>query len=113
LIGKEISEERTVRVHGHFNKHYSDLLPGMFFSSVIEAGSEKVQTLPIAAFVSFEEGDFIFTKSEKNSFHLLQVKKGNCHSGRCGFNSEASLEGKDIVVKGSYELMGLMKNTEE
>jgi len=113
LIGKEISEERTVRVHGHFEKHQEDLLPGMFFSAIIEAGESKFPTLPEQAFASFEENDYVFVSEGKNVFEMVHVNKGPCANGFCSFSSDQDLSAKEVVFKGTYELLGLLKNTGE
>ena len=113
LIGKEISDERTVRVHGHIAKHQEDLLPGMFFSAIIEAGEGKFTTLPEQAFASFEENDYVFISEGKNAFEMVPVNKGTCANGFCSFTSDRDFSGKEIVFKGTYELLGLLKNTGE
>src|SRR5258708_31774966 len=53
LIGKEITPERTVRVHCHLDGEDANLIPGTYFSALIETGSSSVAALPIKAIVNF------------------------------------------------------------
>jgi cobalt-zinc-cadmium efflux system membrane fusion protein len=60
LFGREISEERSIRVHCHLDKEDIELLPGMYFKAVVETGANPVPSLPDAAIVSNEGKDYIF-----------------------------------------------------
>lgn len=60
LFGREISEERSIRVHCHLDKEDTELLPGMYFKAVVETGASPVPSLPEAAIVSNEGKDYIF-----------------------------------------------------
>lgn len=116
LIGKEISPERTVRIHCHLEKEDINLLPGMYFSAIIETANQKVQSLPESAFASYEGKEYIFvaTNADKHEYKMIPVTKGICEDGFC----EVTLpDGTDIksqmVIKGSFELLSALKNKEE
>ncbi|MFM8348253.1 MAG: efflux RND transporter periplasmic adaptor subunit, partial [Bacteroidota bacterium] len=113
LIGKEISPERTVRVHGHFDKHDPSLLPGMFFNSEIETGDEKVQSLPETAFAGFEGKDYCFEVTGKNQFNMIPAERGICADGHCAVRFPNGAPNGEVVVKGAFTLMGLLKNRAE
>lgn len=113
LIGKEISPERTVRVHGHFENHDPSLLPGMFFNSEIETGTDKVLSLPETAFAGFEGKDYCFEVTGKNTFAMVPVVRGVCSEGHCAATFSQGTPKGQIVVKGAFTLMGLLKNKPE
>ncbi|MEO6130554.1 MAG: efflux RND transporter periplasmic adaptor subunit [Saprospiraceae bacterium] len=60
LFGREITDERGIRVHCHLNKEDPELLPGMYFKGVVETGASPVPSLPDEAIVSNEGKDYIF-----------------------------------------------------
>ncbi|HPG34177.1 MAG TPA: efflux RND transporter periplasmic adaptor subunit, partial [Lentimicrobium sp.] len=41
LIGREISNDRTVRIHCHIEKEDIHLLPGMYLKAIVETGQQK------------------------------------------------------------------------
>lgn len=114
LIGKEISSERTVRVHCHLEKEDPNLIPGMYFSALIELGDTPLNTVPENAVVSFEGKDYLFTSSQKNTFRMVEIKTGLTESGYTeimvpeGFDLASS-----IVTNGTYGLISKLKNAEE
>src|SRR6187402_1200144 len=114
LIGKEISAERTVNIHCHLDKEDPTLLPGMFVTASIETSLNDVDVVPNDALVIFEGEHFIFIADGKNKFTAISVAIGNSEGDFTevkleeGFNRDSP-----IVVKGAFELLGLLKNTEE
>ena len=60
LFGREISTDRSIRVHCHLDKEDTDLLPGMYFKATVETGAAPVPALPETALVSSEGKDYIF-----------------------------------------------------
>lgn len=116
LIGKEITAERTIRVHCHFDDEDSSLIPGMYFSALIETENHLVNALPEDAVVNFEARDFIFVVKNMalRQFQMIEIKKGGSQNGFAevtlpdGVTAETS-----VVTKGAYELLSLLKNTRE
>ncbi|MEK7255402.1 MAG: efflux RND transporter periplasmic adaptor subunit, partial [Bacteroidota bacterium] len=85
LFGREISEDRSIRVHCHLDREDTELLPGMYFKAVVETGASPVPSLPEAAIVSNEGKDFIFvvetaaeTEGEK---HEEKAAEKEAHEG--------------------------------
>src|SRR6478736_4450106 len=64
LIGKEITAERTVRVHCHLEGEDANLIPGTYFSAIIETGLNLVSALPVDAIVNFEAKQFVFVEKD-------------------------------------------------
>lgn len=115
LIGKEISNDRTVRIHCHLDKEDESLLPGMFVTASIETSMREATVLPVKALVSFEGADYIFARmNSANEFELIPVETGNANAEFTEVKMPAGFEfSRDIVVDGAFELLGIMKNNQE
>lgn len=122
LIGREISNERTVQVHCHLDNEDRELLPGMYLTAWIEIGNAMVNALPDDAIIQFEGKPCIFVAKGREAgadgnylYEMLTIEKGNSELGYTevimppGFD----MKGADIVVKGAYALFSKLKNTEE
>lgn len=118
LIGKEITPERTVRVHCHLEGEDSNLIPNTYFSAVIETGSNTALALPESAIANFEGKQFLFVEKDatKHIYRLLKITTGASDNGF----KEISVEGEElddlknkIVIKGAFELLNVLKNVEE
>ncbi|MBS1558279.1 MAG: efflux RND transporter periplasmic adaptor subunit [Bacteroidetes bacterium] len=116
LIGKEITAERTVRVHCHFDGDDQSLIPGTFFSAFIETGSDKVNTLPVSAIVHFEAKDYVFVEKDaaKHHYQLYEINSRVADNGYqpIEFKQPVNDLKNKIVIKGAYELLNVLKNTE-
>ena len=117
LIGKEITPERTVRVHCHLEGEDSNLIPGTYFSALIETGSNFVSALPLKAIVNFDGKHFVFVEKDAAShrYELLEIKTGSSSSdgGFTGIDSPMNDFKNKIVVNGAFELLNALKNVEE
>ena len=119
LIGREISADRTVRIHGHLDSEDKNLLPGMYLKAVVEAGGHDVPALPNSAVVDFEGKKYVFVSSnaQRDSLHfeMMEVKLGVSESGFTEVIVPESINVQDsqFVVKGAYDLLSKMKNAEE
>lgn len=122
LIGREISNERTVQVHCHLDNEDRELLPGMYLTAWIETGNAMVNALPDEAIIQFEGKPCIFIAKGREAgaegnylYEMLPIDKGNSELGYTevimppGFD----IKGADIVVKGAYALFSKLRNTEE
>lgn len=111
LIGKEISAERTIRVHCHLEKEDPALIPGMYFNAVIETEANPVLALPEDAVVSYDGVSYIFIEKAQNTFAWEEVKTGISESGYThvilpeGFDVNAT-----VVTQGAHSLLSLLKN---
>ncbi|MBC9910147.1 efflux RND transporter periplasmic adaptor subunit [Chitinophaga varians] len=118
LIGREISQERTVRVHCHLEEEDTQLLPGTYLQAMIEAGAANVQALPEAAVVNFENKAYVFVKDSTGTdstfhFKMLEVQQGSSEQGYTEVTFPDGAPAKEIVVKGAYDLLAKMKNSGE
>ena len=115
LIGKEISNDRTVRIHCHLDKEDESLLPGMFVTASIETSTREATVLPVKALVSFEGKDYVFASmNNANEFELVPVEIGNSNAEFIEIKMPPGFEfSRNIVVDGAFELLGMLKNNQE
>ncbi|MDP3557735.1 MAG: efflux RND transporter periplasmic adaptor subunit [Bacteroidota bacterium] len=115
LIGREISTDRTVRIHCHLDKEDLDLLPGMYLKAYVEAGTQRLSALPNEAIVNFEGKDYVFVaEKEANHFKMLEVTKGISELGYTEIVTQEGLSNESlIVINGAYDLLAKIKNSEE
>lgn len=128
LIGREISAERTVRVHCHLEAEDTQLLPGTYLQALIETGMTAVKALPEEAIVSFENKSYVFVKAadkagrggsvsaDSGSYHfnMVEVTRGNSELGYTEITfRETIASGTPVVVKGAYDLLAKLKNSGE
>lgn len=113
LIGKEITLERTVRVHCHLDQEDHSLIPGMFFNSVIETGAKPSRCAPESALVNFEGKSYLFVARKDNRFEMTEVTLGPTQSGFVEVTLPAALDSTvSIVTKGTFALVSKLKNVE-
>lgn len=129
LIGKEISKERTVRVHVHLDKEDVYLRPGTYLTAFINVEQKTVSAVPDEAIVNFDGKHYIFYAEHHNpeesselsngkphhTFTMKEVQIGIKEGGFTEIRSgdKISLQALTIVVKGAYSLLSKMKNSEE
>jgi len=111
LIGQDLSQERSVTVHCHFEQYDKTLIPGMFMNAEIELKSSNAFVLPEDAIVSFDDKRFVYVSKGNNVFEMYEVKTGSNENGFTEILTDA-ISSKDIVIKGAYSLLMKMKNTE-
>lgn len=116
LVGKEISPDRTVRVHCHLEKEDTDLLPGMYLNALFETSVGNVPSLPEQAVINFEGADYVFiTKNETDRIYkMIKVTKGVTESGYSEITLPQGIDPSSLIVtEGAYDLLAYLKNTEE
>lgn len=113
LIGKDLSAERSVEVHCHFEKYDKTLIPGMFMNANLEINSNVASVLPDEALVRFENVNYAFIALTKNTFQMVEVKLGNTENGHTEVIMDNALLNKNFVLKGAYNLLMQLKNKEE
>jgi membrane fusion protein, heavy metal efflux system len=130
LIGRQINEDRTIRIHCHLDQEDTQLLPGMYLKAIVEAGSTSVTALPNEAIVDFQGRKYIFTTApekeapgegdsagEESGHHHFQIVEIQTGPGELGYTEvmlpENITTDTEIVVKGAYALLSKMKNSED
>jgi len=115
LIGREISEDRTVRVHGHLDKEDRDLMPGMFLRAVIQTGSATLPSLPEEAVLNFEDKEVIFIQLTNEIYKLVEVTTGVRENGFTEVIVPQEIDAAKtiVVIKNAYKLLSKLKSTDE
>jgi cobalt-zinc-cadmium efflux system membrane fusion protein len=136
LVGREINADKTVTVHA-IAKGSIKFIPGTYLKAFIETGTSEVTALPESAIVDFQGKKYVFAHSpvkltnvhqhEKDepesvkeaageSFHfeMVEVITGISDGGytEVQLPKDLDLKGR-IVLKGAYDLLSKMKNSEE
>lgn len=117
LIGKEITAERTVRVHCHLDGEDLNLIPGTFFTATIETGARQAEALSAEALVNFEGKQYVFIEKDaaKHTYKMIEVRVGGTDTDFYEVNFAeplpAELKNK-IVLQGAYHLLNVLKNVE-
>lgn len=113
LIGKNITEDRTMEVYAKFNGNEAKLIPGLYMNAEITIPENKTMALPQESILSFEGKKYIFEILDKNKFQMLEIQTGNSGGGWVEIINGDKLSGKNIAHKGAYTLLMSLKNTAE
>lgn len=115
LIGKDISPERAVLVHCHFEQYDKTLIPGMYMNAEVEVATNNAFIISNDGLVRFEGKQYVFTQSEANKFKMHEVTTQNTENGytQITFADSTDMTNKIFVTKGAYTLLMKMKNTAE
>ena len=113
LISKNLSNDNAAQVHCHFKHYDKTLLPGMFMNATIELSGGNATVLPDDAIVRFENKNYVFNEKKSRQFEMIEIQIGNAENGFTEITSAEKLANKNIVVKGAYHLLMVLKNTDE
>lgn len=114
LVTRNVDENRGALVHCHFETLPKNLLPGMFLNATININNSSVLSLPEEAVVRFENKLYVFSKTGKNDFRMLEVETGVKENGRIEVISKLEgFEKQELVIKNAYAVLSKMKNTAE
>lgn len=112
LIGSSISENRTIKVHGHLiDESQNNFLTGMFVNAEIETASEGGKALPETALVEIEDAHFaLLLKNEVNGkyeFEQVEVELGPTIDGFIQLKNSNEFNPSDrFLTKGAFNLLG-------
>lgn len=113
LIGKDLTKDRSVEVHCHFNQYDKTLIPGMFMNAELEVESKSGFVIPSEAIVRFEEKQYVFTQAENKKYRMEEVITLNTENGftQIAFIDTVDMNNKPFVIKGAYTLLMKKENT--
>jgi cobalt-zinc-cadmium efflux system membrane fusion protein len=117
LIGKEISPDRTVRVHCHLDKEDFSMLPGMYLTAYIETQSKQSLSLPSKAIVNDNNRHYIFIakgkEKEEYVFEMVEVSIGIEDDEYTEVVLPAGMDSQsEVVIHGAYDLLS-KRNVEQ
>lgn len=111
LIGREISADRTVRVHCHLDQEDETLLPGMYITATVETALDEKDVVPSSAVVRYDGENFIFIQQGDRRFQIVKVETGMAGEEYTPITWPGTLDRKTpIVVKGGSQLLGVLRN---
>ncbi len=113
LIGKEISADRTVRVHCHLEKEDQSLIPGLYFRALIETEASEHLVLPSTAVVAYNNQHFVFVEKDSLHYQMVEVQVGKSQNDFTEVILPTELAQAKMVINGTYSLLSILKNTEE
>lgn len=115
LIGRSLSENRAIRVHGHIKSEDVKLVPGLFIEASIETGLESLVSVPQQAVVRFGGRPVVFEEMKGGKYQVMPVE---ILGEEDGFIAIKSLSGVDIQKKklvstGAASILGVLINSTE
>ncbi|MBG9377322.1 efflux RND transporter periplasmic adaptor subunit [Panacibacter sp. DH6] len=115
LVTKNIDESRAGLVHCHFENPRHDLLPGMFLTGVFEIDGKAATVVPEEAVVRYMGKQYVFIAEDFNRFLLTEVQTGVTENGFVELLQSPQTDWirTNIVNKGAYTLLGVLKNKME
>ncbi len=113
LIGKELTSDRTVRIHCHLEKNYTELIPGLYIKGIVYTNEHRALAVPADALLYQGDENFLFIRRGKHLFQLIRVKTGKSADGYTEIQSNELSEGVPVVVKGAYTLLSMLRNKGE
>lgn len=115
LIGKDISHERAVTVHCHFEQYDKSLIPGMYMNAEVQVATNNAFVIPNDGLVRFEGKHYVFTQTDNKKYQMHEVSTQNSENGftQIIFADTTQVKNKIFVTKGAYTLLMKMKNTKE
>ncbi len=115
LIGKNISNEGSAEVHSHFEQYDKILIPGTYMNAEIAVQQNNAYVLPDDAVVRYDSKHYVYIKKSKNQFEMKEVMTGENKNGYTEIilPRGSNLLQADMVIKGAYSLLMMMKNKDE
>jgi len=115
LIGKDVSAERTVQVHCHFENYDKTLIPGMYMNAQVEVATDDAYVIPNDGIVRFEGKEYVYIESANRKYEMIEVLTQNAENGytQISFADNKDRAANTFVTNGAYSLLMKLKNTEE
>lgn len=115
LIGKSLTEQRTVLVHGHLLETRPEFIPGMYLQAEIEVGNDTLLSVPEHAVIRFGGSDAVLVELSPGNFKPVAVKVIARDDGFAGIQPlvEQEFSGKKVVFNGAAAVIGALTNREE
>ena len=109
VIGKEFNRaNKTVRIHGHFEKVRSRFIKDLFIEAKIWLNDQTVQALPEAAIIKDGASSYIYVTNQQEEggevkFEKIMVIPGTSDKGFTAVKLLDQIpEGMKIVTEGAY-----------
>lgn len=114
LVSRNVDESKAGMVHCHFDKIPPALAPGFAVTATISTGRQRLPAVPESAILLSKGKYYVFVAEGTGRFRLTEVQPGERENGLVGITSNnIAWEGKEIVTKGAFSLLGMLLKSEE
>jgi cobalt-zinc-cadmium efflux system membrane fusion protein len=113
LISHDLSADRTVEVHCHFDQYDPALLPGMYMQAEVELKHHEAMVVKESAVLFYNNKNYVFVKKNKGVYAMTEVETGGTENGWIELVGPAAVHTSELVEQGGWTLLMLLKNTSE
>ena len=113
LISKKLGANNSVEVQCHFAKYDKKLIPGTFMNAEVEIKGNQTLAISENAVLRFENKNYVFISKDSNNFQMTEVTIGKSENGYIELVNAEDLKNSSIVIKGAYDLLMSLKNTND
>ena len=110
LISHDLSADRTVEVHCHFDQYDPTLLPGMYMQAEVELKHHEAMVVKESAILFYGNKNYVFVKKEKGVYVMTEVDTGGIENGWVEIVGPLSVHTSEIVEQGGWTLLMMLKN---
>ena len=110
LIGKEIGQDRTIKVHCHFEKENTSIPPGAYFKATIHAQNQQLMCVPSEAVVELAGKQVVFRgnngKNGQRQFVPVEVDVLSTENEWTAIKPKGNKENISfpVVINGAYSI---------
>jgi cobalt-zinc-cadmium efflux system membrane fusion protein len=115
LIGRSLTENRAIRVHGHIKSEDVSLVPGLFIEAMIETGRDSMVSVPQQAVVRFGGRPVVFEEIKNGKYQVLPIEILGEENGFIAIKSAngMDIQKKKLVSRGAASILGVLINSIE
>jgi cobalt-zinc-cadmium efflux system membrane fusion protein len=89
------------------------LLPGTYMNAEVKVNNPSALVLPEEAIVQYANRRYVFVQTDSLSFSMREVQTGISENGFAVVSGKGLTPENQVVVKGSYTLLMMLKNKQE
>lgn len=115
LVGKSLTNERSVPIHGHLDHDDTPFIPGQSVKALIEIGADSLFSIESSAITTMESKTVVFEKTGNDSYKMHEVKvlrKNDLYTA-FEFVSGKPQRTAELVTKGVHTLMSVLMNVDD
>jgi cobalt-zinc-cadmium efflux system membrane fusion protein len=115
LMGRDMTKDRAIIVHCHFEEYDASLISGMYMNAEVETGKRTGYLIPETGMVRFEGKHYIFEVRADRNYEKVEVVPEISKNGSSLITLADGSNPKEriFVLQDAYTLLMKMKNMEE
>ncbi|MDH5609495.1 MAG: efflux RND transporter periplasmic adaptor subunit [Cyclobacteriaceae bacterium] len=106
LTSPALSENQTVKVHGHLHNEDQSLLIGDFVKANIYIKTDSLYALPSGEIIHFQNRQYIFIKSGEG-YRKTEIITGLSDGTYTEISGPANVLNEEVILQGNYFLNGM------